>query len=398
MKFTYIASNKAGIKSQGEVDALNQSDALLVLKGQGVIPTQLQVKRVESQLRIQKGFSRAQMAIFIRELSILLKAGVPLAEAISSMQRTHSITEAGQVAERINNKLLSGSKLSHAMEQSGANWPAYLLQLTSAGEMTGHLAKALAHAADQMDYQEKIAGEIKSALIYPAVLLSSGVLATLTIFIMVVPKFANLLKNGRVQLPDISIWVLKSGLFVKQNLPLLSLLGLFVIFFLVYLFSNANFRKALPNYAEGLPLLGSWIRQTEIARWASMLQVLLENKVPLVSALELAQTGVGLQGFQRALGLVISDIRAGISLSAALEKHATVTPMAINLISVGERSGDLPATLKTISELYITAGRERMKRFLILLEPLTILLMGSTIGFIMIAIMLAITSLSNVSL
>jgi general secretion pathway protein F len=398
MIFSYTATNHLAEKSQGEVEAINQADAIVILKKKGLIPTHLQQKKATTQVMSQKGFSRAQMAIFVRELAILLKAGVPLAEAISSMRRTHVVSEAGQVAERINNKLISGSSLTEAMQQAEVDWPLYLLQLASAGEMTGQLAKALAHGADQMDYQEKIAGEIKSALIYPAVLLSSGILATLTIFIVVVPKFANLLKNDRVRLPDISVWVLKSGLFVKQNMPIVGILALTAVLTIGYLLSNKNFKKALPNFAERLPFIGAWIRQTEIARWASMLQVLLENKVPLIAALELAKAGVGLKKFQDDLSVVISDIRAGISLSSALEKHDTVTPMAINLISVGERSGDLPATLKTISELYISAGRDRMKRFLILLEPLTILLMGSVIGFIMVAIMLAITSLSNVNL
>ena len=147
-----------------------------------------------------------------------------------------------------------------------------------------------------------------------------------------------------------------------------------------------------------LPLIGAWLIDTEIGRWAAMLGTLLDNRVPIVRAMELAESGVQLKAVSHKLQLAVRDLRAGKKLADALALHRTVNPMGINLVRVGERTGELPGMLKTLGKMYENASRERMKRFLILLEPATILIVGCVIGFIMVAIMLAITSLSTMTL
>jgi general secretion pathway protein F len=129
-----------------------------------------------------------------------------------------------------------------------------------------------------------------------------------------------------------------------------------------------------------------------------MLGTLLDNKVPIVRAMELAESGVQLKAVAHKLQLAVRDLRGGKKLADALALHKTVNPMGINLVRVGERTGELPGMLRTLGHLYENASRERMKRFLILLEPATILIVGCVIGFIMVAIMLAITSLSTMTL
>jgi general secretion pathway protein F len=129
-----------------------------------------------------------------------------------------------------------------------------------------------------------------------------------------------------------------------------------------------------------------------------MLGSLLANRVPIVQALELAESGVGLRSLAVRLELTVRDLRAGKKLADSLALHRTINPMGINLVRVGERSGELPEMLRVLGRIYENSSRERMKRFLILFEPVAILVVGGIIGFIMVAIMLAITSLSTVSL
>jgi general secretion pathway protein F len=137
--------------------------------------------------------------------------------------------------------------------------------------------------------------------------------------------------------------------------------------------------------------------ETEIGRWSAMLATLLENRVPIVKALELAQGGVGLGAVRDRLQLALKEIRAGHKLADALAANHTVSAIGINLVRVGERSGELPSMLRTLAKLYENAGRDRMKRLLALLEPAAILTIGAIIGFIMIAIIMAITSINTAS-
>jgi general secretion pathway protein F len=399
MAYQYEASSASGQLVEGQIEAPNQAEAMRLLKQQGLTP--IVIKPVE--IHGGKKFSSHRTAdpqekmLMVRELATLLAAGVPLVEAIQSMGEASGNSPTGLAATQIYQVLRSGGKLSSAMVESRIDFPEYLIQLVSAGEMTGKLANSLHHGADQMEYEQKIRQEMRNSLTYPGVLVISGILATLLIFVVVVPKFAGLLKNSKGKLPDISVWVLQTGLFVKENLFIIGIGMAALVALLVSLFSRPNIRQKLWDGLARLPLIGSWLIETEIGRWAGMLSTLLENKVPIIKAMELAQGGVQISLLKQQLGLSIKDLKGGKPLADALGLHRTLNPMGLNLVRVGERTGELSTTLKTLSVLHTNAGHERMKRFLIMLEPITILLIGSVIGLIMAAIMMAITSLSDIA-
>ena len=239
---------------------------------------------------------------------------------------------------------------------------------------------------------------MRNALIYPGILVFSGIAATLLIFIVVVPKFAGLLKNTRAQLPDISVWVLTAGLFVKENLLWVGLGALGIVLAVVAMLANRVLRARAFQTLSRAPILGAWLIETEIGRWASMLGTLLENRVPILKAMELAQDGMRLNAVRNKLQQALREVRGGKKIADALASGQILNVTGLNLIRVGERSGELPKMLRTLAGLYETSGQQRLKRFLILLEPVAILTIGVVIGTIMVAVMLAITSLSNVSL
>ena len=401
MEFSYEAVNRDGQVMKGQIHAGSQADALRILRDQDLTPVmvaEINARSKVSARRAAKTASIEDKAIVFRELATLLAAGVPLAEAVDSTSQAHSETQIGASFSLVYAQLRGGAQLSLALQAAELELPEYVFQLVGAGELTGKLAQALHSATDQMEYEQKIRQEMRNALIYPSILVFAGIAATLLIFVVVVPKFTNMLKNTHAQIPAISVWVLKTGLFVKQNLLWFGLGSGGAIFGIALLLSNPKARKQLMEAISHLPLIGAWLVDTEIGRWAAMLGTLLDNRVPIVRAMELAESGVQLKAVSHKLQLAVRDLRAGKKLADALTLHQTVNPMGINLVRVGERTGELPGMLKTLGKMYENASRERMKRFLILLEPATILIVGCVIGFIMVAIMLAITSLSTMTL
>jgi general secretion pathway protein F len=399
--YRYEAVNRDGQLLKGQIQANSQLDAMHVLNGQDLTPVaiaEIGASRKSDGRRAAKSASFEEKAIVFRELATLLAAGVPLAEAVHSTSQAHDDNQIGAAFDLVYTQLRGGEPLSKALHAAELELPEFVFQLIGAGELTGKLAQALHSATDQMEYEQKIRQEMRNALIYPSILVSSGIAATLLIFIVVVPKFTNMLKNTHAQIPLISVWVLKTGLFVKENLLWFALGAAAIVSGAVLLSSNQKVRKQVLEGIARLPLIGAWLIDTEIGRWATMLGTLLDNKVPIVRAMELAESGVQLQAVSNKLQLAVRDLRAGKKLADALALHRTINPMGINLVRVGERTGELPGMLRTLGRLYENASRERMKRFLILLEPATILIVGCVIGFIMVAIMLAITSLSTVTL
>ncbi len=400
MEFRYQAVDRQGKLFEGVLAAETEQGLLLLLQQQDLTPVSLQPLRARKTgwRRPGERVSHQATVLVLRELATLLAAGVSLAEAVDSTSQAHEQGELGPALARVHAQLRGGAALSDALRTARLAFPEYLFQLLLAGEMTGKLADALLGAADQMDYERRIRQDMRNALTYPAILVLSGVAATLLIFIVVVPRFSNMLKSTRANIPDMSRWVLEAGLFAKDHLLWLSLGAAAVVAGVALALSNPVLRQHGMDAASRLPLVGQWLRNSEIGRWATMLGTLLANKVPVVQAMALAQSGVRITSIAQRLQLALRDLRAGKKLAEALALHQTVNAMGINLVRVGERSGELPKMLTTLGRIYEEASRDRMKRFLTLLEPLTILIVGSVIGFIMVAIMLAITSLSTATL
>jgi general secretion pathway protein F len=398
IEFRYSALNPQGQTLEGVIAARNESEAARLLRQKELSPLSLDSKATATggDVRRRKSGSEERL-LLLRELATLLAAGVPLAEAVESIGQSHGNTQGGQAFEVVHQRLRGGESFAAALAAAKFGFPDYIGQLAAAGEMTGKLAQALDSGALQMEYEERMRAEMRNALIYPSVLVVSGIGAVLGIFVFVVPKFASMLKTSRAKIPEFSTWVLQAGMFVNDNLLWLALGAAAVIGAAVGSLRNREFRIKAYATASRLPLVGAWIFETEIGRWSAMLATLLENRVPIVRALELAQEGVGLAAVRHRLQLALKEIRAGRKLADALAANHTVSEIGINLVRVGERSGELPSMLRTLAKLYENAGRDRMKRLLALLEPVAILAIGVAIGFIMIAIIMAITSINTIS-
>ena len=399
MEFRYQAVNAQGHTVSGIIGAGGEREAARLLRQQELTPVEIgPAGRPSDAPRTRaRRASHQEKAIVIGELAILLQAGVPLAEAVESIGQTHTDSAIGETFSHVHGKLRGGESFSQALQSAPLEWPDYLFQLVAAGEHTGTLARSLQSAAAQMQYEQRINSEMRSALIYPGILVFSGIAATLLIFIVVVPKFASILKSSRAQIPDISVWVLTAGLFVKENLLWVGLGALAVVLAIISVAANSVLRAKMLQTLSRVPILGRWLVETEIGRWASMLSTLLENRVPILKAMELTQNGMRLTAVKHKLQQTLREVRGGKKMAVALAEVQMLNVTGLNLIRVGERSGELANMLRTLATLYENAGLERLKRFLILLEPLAIIVIGAVIGTIMIAVMLAITSLSNVS-
>lgn len=395
MEFRFQAFAADGQMTDGQLSAVDQADAMRMLQQQGLTPVLLEANERVAVKRAHRSASAQEKRLVIRELATLLKAGVPLGEAVESLAHAHAASQIGVAFGQVHAGLRRGERFSAALPESGLLLPNYVQQMTAAAEMTGKLAEALADAASQMEYEERVRQEMRNALIYPSVLVVSGIGATLLVFIVVVPKFANLLKNSHADIPALSMWVLKTGMFVKENLLWLSLGGLAALFAAMLAIANPKVRSGAWERMAKVPMLGRWLVEIETGKWAALLGILLENRVPIVRAMELAQDAVRLESMRMKLQGALRDLRAGKRLADALAGTRIFAPTGLNLIRVGERSGELAPMLRTLATLYEGAASERMKRFLILLEPVAILLIGVVIGTIMIAIMMAITSLST---
>ncbi|PJC21856.1 MAG: type II secretion system F family protein [Comamonadaceae bacterium CG_4_9_14_0_8_um_filter_57_21] len=397
MDFQYQAANAQGHVLNGQISALDEREAMRLLQQQNLTPIAI-ISTIAVPTAGQAGSKKASSqdkTLAIQELTTLLNAGVPLAESVDSISSAHAGTAIGSAFAKTLAALRSGERFSEALRKAELDFPTYLYQLAAAGELTGKLGHSLHTAVTQMEYENRMRQEMRNALTYPAILVVSGIAATLLVFIVVVPKFSNLLKGNTSQIPLLSQWVIGTGMFVQANLLWVGMGALAILMGVTATLRNPIMRARAYEGMVRLPLLGQWIIETEMGRWASMLSALLENRVPIITAMDLALTGVKVTGLRNSLQQVLREVRGGARFADALAANRALEATGINLVRVGERSGELAPMLRALSTLYENAGRDRMKRFLLLLEPIAILLIGSVIGVIMVAIMLAVTSMND---
>jgi general secretion pathway protein F len=395
MRFDYIARDAAGQPHSGQVEAIDQADAVARLTAQGMTPVSLKARTATPVRRAVRGAIKlADQVVLLRELATLLTAGVTLGDALPSLVQAYEGQPLGAPLAQMEALVRGGGKLSDALRIEALRMPVYVIALAQAGEASGEIARALQESAEQLELSRKANEDMRSALIYPSVLVGAGSLAVFFIFVGVVPRFANLIKGSR-QVPELSRWVIESGVFVRGHLleALLILAGLVGI--VVASLSRESTRGALLQGLLRVPVVGPWLVQAEIGRWATVLGSLLSNRVPILTAMELAQGVLRLDLLRLGLERATRGLQQGQTLSAGLETQAWFPRTRLNLIRVGERSGELPKMLLALGHSQRDAASVLQRRMLALIEPIAILLIGAVIGLVMVAVMMAITSFNT---
>lgn len=400
-RFAYRARDATGQSVAGAVQARDDVEAVRDLMRRGLTPLHLEPQdgaaasdaAVARPIRARPTLS--DRIVFLQELSTLLGAGIPLGEAMPSLARAYARQALGAPIERADLAVKGGQRLADALRRCGLELPPHVLTLIEAGEASGTVAAACADAARQLEGERVFLQELRNALIYPAVLVVSGLLAVLVIFVGVVPRFAALLRGSRAEVPALSRAVIESGVYVQQHLGAFGM-GLAALALLgAALWSQAAIRRALVQGATRLPGIGPWLVEAELARWATLLGTLLANRVGIAEALRLAASLLGIDSLRRSLGDAARELERGRALSEVLQTLPWFPPTRVNLVRVGERSGQLPKMLLELGRMQTDASRTRQRRLLALIEPLAILVIGAVIGFLMVAVMMAITSLNT---
>ncbi len=396
LKYQYKALTANGEVEAGAIDADSEAVVRRELKRQGLKVLEVELKRTVKKRRFQKIKSEELLQLF-DELVTLVRSGISLADAIESLAEAQYNELLASSLESISSMLQQGQDFSTALAASDLNIPQYMLQLAEAGELTGKMAAALSEGVEQMRFDETLRSETKNALLYPSILVTTGVLAVGLVFAIVVPKFSNMLDRD-IELPFLAEVVLRTGMFVNSNGLLLLLLIIMVAFALFRVLAIPSVKVNILNQLSTWPVVGQWLIESETGRWTAVLGALLSNGVPLMDSLQLANEGVKIPRRRAKLDAAAVAVKSGTMLSDALKTQDALLPTAYNILRVGERSGELPAMLKSLAELYEKSSRNRMKRMLILIEPLAILIIGGAIGTIILGIVLAITSASDIPL
>ena len=413
--FQYEAVNAAGKEQKGVIEASDNADAQAQLKAQGYFPTlveeaKLKGRKKKSGKDVAKkkkkggGFSISigkvnlkKMTTFTRQLSTLQDAGLPLLRSVQileSQQRPGKLKSVlGDVAEDVE----AGSALSDAMAKHPKAFDRLYSKMVAAGEVGGVLDIILQRLADFMEKGERLRRRIKGALIYPAVVITIAVLIVTGIMYFVIPKFQEIFNDFDVELPGLTLWLVDASKWVAgnsspdQSVPgaIWILLAPFLLFGVYKLIRITGPGKAATDVVFArLPVLGGLIRKTAIARFTRTLGTLISAGVPILEAILITRDTSGNYIYEKALGSVHDSIRDGETFAGPLREAKVCDPIVVNMIDVGEETGDLDIMLMKIADNYDEEVDVAVASLLSLLEPFMVVILGGIVGAIVLALFL----------
>ena len=264
MRFEYVARDAAGHVHRGGIESEDHADAVRRLGIDGLTPVQLTASEAPTARPIAARRGRrirpADQVMLLQELSKLLSAGVSLGDALPSLAQAYSKHVLGEPLEALHQAVLGGARLSDALRRSRLGLSEHVLALTQAGEASGQLGRVLADAAQQMEFQRRVAEDLRSALIYPTVLIVAGTLAVFVIFVGVVPRFASLISGAKADVPALSRAIIEAGLYVRGHLLQFGLAALALASLAGFGLANDRVRASLlqamlrvPGDGKGVP-------------------------------------------------------------------------------------------------------------------------------------------------
>lgn len=394
-RWEYKAYGKEGATVRGRLTAESEVTAYANLERLGLVPIELHpiLRRTKRQYFRSSGNRLEANLLLIRQLANLIQSGIPMLRAITSLSELQADDADRERVQKLSEALRQGQPLSQSLRNIFPALPPYVPYLIEVGETTGEMTAALANAADQLERDLAVSREIRGALTYPLFLVVFGIVAVGFMFAVVVPQFAGMLKKGDASLPTISRIVITAGTGMREYFLEIGMTIAGIAAMLLLLSKRPKAAEAMYQIVLSLPGIGRVIRLTESARWSAMLATLLASRVTITDAILVANRIVKDGRLRRSLDLVESSLRRGSGLADALEDFTSLDLRVVEMVRIGEQTGGLDRMLASAAELLRHEAESGRKRFMALIEPMAVLLIGAAIGTIVVGLMLAISSL-----
>ena len=394
--FRYKAYDGAGRAVGGDIDASGVKEAIQKLRSTGLYPSDVAEAREKAGLFGPSRVTSALLALSTRQLSTLLSSGSTLSEALGVLVENSTNARLKSVLLDVSEMVVSGSSLAKALEAHPEVFSAFYRGLVGAGEASGSLDRVLARLAEYLETRTRITNEVRAALTYPVLMTVVGVVVLSFLFIFVIPRISRMFEETHSALPLITVVILAASRFAREFWPVFALLAGAS----VWLTRRYGRTKAVKAYTDrlllSLPWFGALATSFYVASMARTLGSLLKDGVHLLKALDITKDALDNAVFAPVLEAARKDCSEGASLSASLKKHGVLPPIAVHMISIGEKSGQLDEMLLKTADSYDLEFQSGVKRTLNLLEPLLILAMGLVVGLIVLAILLPIFELNQI--
>ena len=402
--FMYEAMNQSGQEVKDEVDATTTEDALAKIRNLGFFPTRIREKggskpkAASRKKRITFGrIGRKQMCLFTRQLSTLIDAGLPILRSINILEEQQKPGAMRNTLRQVAEDIEGGASFSEALAKHPKSFSRLYVNMVAAGETGGVLDTILQRLAEFLEKAAKLKSKVVGAMIYPAAVITFAVAIVSGIMVIVIPKFRDIFLDFDVDLPEPTMVLIGiSDWFVLATPPgwavvLFSPVAAVMLFKLVR--SSQGGRYATDLVGLKIPIMGTILEKTSVARFTRTLGTLITAGVPILEAILITKETAGNEVFARAMQSVHDSIREGESFANPLRATKVVDGLVVNMIDVGEETGELDKMLMKIADTYEDDVDTLVAGLFSLIEPIMVICLGLVVGFIVVALFLPLVSL-----
>jgi type IV pilus assembly protein PilC len=421
-KFKYEAMNAAGEEVRDEVDAPTSEDAIAKIRSLGYFPTKVSqkggVKKAAAATPGKRkgaggaigGVSTKQLTAFTRQLSTLMDAGLPILRSLRILEQQQKPGILRVALRHVAEDVEGGATLSEAMFHHPKVFDRLYCNMIAAGEAGGVLDVILQRLADFMEKAQKLKRKVIGAMIYPAAVVSFAFLIVAGIMVFVVPKFKKIFVDFDTELPGLTQVLMNISDFMigvsrgpnDEEVPMIVPGWAIIIFSPVIFFAVWKLirqfhggRYALDVIKLKIPILGMILSKTAVARFTRTLGTLIAAGVPILEAITITKDTSGNEIYVRALQKVHDSIREGESFAAPLKATKVVDGLVVNMVDVGEETGDLDKMLMKVADNYDDEVETLVAGLVSMLEPVMVIVLGVIVGFIVVSLFLPMVALVN---
>lgn len=429
--FQYEALDESGKPHKGSISAPSHDEAIARIRSQGYFPTAVREAKAKkgggkdkggkSKAAPKKsggagsisisigGVSGKQLTAFTRQLSTLQDAGLPILRSISILEQQQKPGPLKNALAGVHDDISSGSPLSDAMAKHPKAFNVLYTKMIAAGEVGGVLDLILQRLAEFLEKAAKLKRRIIGAMVYPAAVIGVAAIIVLGIMLFIVPQFKEIFDDFDTDLPKLTLMLMDAAAWLAgpmlgekgnpdQPLPgaLVVVMMPFILFFLMKLIRKSKGGKAITDQILLIiPVAGGLVVKSTIAKFTRTLGTLINAGVPILDAIKITSETAGNHVYEQALLKVQESVRSGDSFAEPLRQAKVCDSLVINMIDVGEETGDLDKMLSKIADNYDEEVDVAVASLVSLLEPIMVVLLGGIVGFIVIALFLPLISLMN---
>lgn len=400
-KYRYIARDTSGRRIEGIIEASSDIAVISRLRTQNLFPVEVfEVTKKYFQSKKEKNIfikkvNLKELAIFTRQMSVMLSSGVPIIETLDDLSSQTSNRYFSSVLQSVRKSISQGSSLSQALSQFPKIFSSLYVALVRSGEESGNLAETLGEIAKNLEDQLEMISKTKQALSYPAFVSFFFVVVISFVFLFLIPRFQKIFESFGAKLPIFTLIILKISSTFVRFLPfvLFFILFLFILFFLFK--KTEKGRYIIDSIKLKSPVFGNIMWKIALARYARTLSTLLSGGIPIVSALEIVSKTAGNCIIEKVIQKVKNGVVKGGLLGEEMRKYKIFPVMLSRMVSVGEETGKTEDMLNRASQFFKDEVDATLNILSSILEPILIIVLGFIVGTVVLAIYLPIFKLAG---